>query len=488
MRRDKKKQKMLALFVLLLAVTLGFALLSTTLKINGTAGIKSNTWDIHWENVVPNQNSTVTAETPTITENATKVTYEVELSLPGDFYEFTVDAVNDGSINGEITDIQHTVKLVTIEGGEEVETTTTLPSYIHATLYYNGTTTPPARGDLLEAGESQTYVVRIEYDSLSEVLPESDATYRITDEITYTQTKRQRVVPDPDYSGMATNADAEPNMWFYEINNDGEKTASIVAFNKSYTQAIQDVYDYAFVTPWNCDEYDGETICSEHGYGTEWADDMNAWTTPSAPKPAPDELAHIVIPKTVPLNNEGKYAPNGGEEYTITRFYSSFDNDSSYGKNNVSTDKKNYIESNNGIAFYDMNWNVESLIIPDTITYLDGGIVGFRLTSWRQPKRLTNLPDLYTDASATHDPSLTAYIPASITSLSASQVDDVLCNYGLKVNTLYVPSTLTSIPANSITGSCDVGPNVVAENETVKQLFLTAGYSGNITVDASAFN
>ena len=479
MRRDKKKQKMLALFVLLLAVTLGFALLSTTLKINGTAGIKSNTWDIHWENVVPNQNSTVTAETPTITENATKVTYEVELSLPGDFYEFTVDAVNDGSINGEITDIQHTVKLVTIEGGEEVETTTTLPSYIHATLYYNGTTTPPAMGDLLEAGESQTYVVRIEYDSLSEVLPESDATYRITDEITYTQTKRQRVVPDPDYSGMATNADAELGMWFYEINNDGDHTASIVAFNKAYTPEIEAVYNYAFGDP--ADEYDD-------GYGTEWADDMNVWTTPSAPKPAPDELAHIVVPKLVPLNNEGKYAPNGGEEYTITRFYSSFDNDPSYGKNNVSTAKKNYIEANNGIAFYDMNWNVESLIIPDTVTYLDYGIVGFRLTSWRQPRRLTNLPDLYTDASAVHDPNLTAYIPAAVTSLSASQVEDTLCSYGLKVNTLYVPATLTSIPANSMDEYCDVGPNVVAENETVKQLFLAAGYSGNITVDASAFN
>ena len=135
-----------------------------------------------------------------------------------------------------------------------------------------------------------------------------------------------------------------------------------------------------------------------------------------------------------------------------------------------------------------MNWNVESLIIPDTVTYLDYGIVGFRLTSWRQPRRLTDLPNLYTDASYVHDPSLTAYIPAAITSITSTQVNDVLCDYGLKVNTLYVPATLTSIPANSITGYCDVGPNVVAENETVKQLFLTAGYSGNITVDASAFN
>ena len=187
--KDKKQRNIAFLLILMLGVTIGFALLSTTLKINGTAGIKSNTWDIHWENVVPNQQSTVQAQTPTIGENATKVTYEVELSLPGDFYEFTVDAVNDGSINGIIDDVRHSVKEVTIVNNEEVETTATLPSYIHATLYYDGTTTEPAEGDILEAGDTQTYVVRIEYDSLAEVLPEADKVYRITDEIDYVQTK-----------------------------------------------------------------------------------------------------------------------------------------------------------------------------------------------------------------------------------------------------------------------------------------------------------
>ena len=104
MRRNKKKSRQLALLLILLGITVGFALLSTTLKINGTAGIKSSQWDIHWENVQVNNESTVTTEEPAITENRTKVTYEVNLELPGDFYEFTVDAKNDGSINGKITE------------------------------------------------------------------------------------------------------------------------------------------------------------------------------------------------------------------------------------------------------------------------------------------------------------------------------------------------------------------------------------------------
>ena len=187
--KNKKQKKTMLLLLILLGVSVGFALLSTTLKINGTASIKSNTWDIHWENVVPNQSSTITAETPTISNDGTTVTYEVELSLPGDFYEFTVDAKNDGTINGKIDEIRHTVKLVTIVDEEEVLEDTTLPSYILYSVVYDGTTEEPARGDILEAGDTKTYKVRIEYDPLAEVLPEADKVYRITEEIDYVQTK-----------------------------------------------------------------------------------------------------------------------------------------------------------------------------------------------------------------------------------------------------------------------------------------------------------
>ena len=212
--KNKKQKKTMLLLLILLAISIGFALLSTTLKINGTASVKGNTWDIHWENVVPNAQSTVQAQTPTISNNGTTVTYDVELSLPGDYYEFTVDAKNDGSVNGKINDIRHTVKEVTIVNNEEVETTTTLPSYIHATIYYDGTTTAPTIGDILEADKKKTYKVRIEYDSLSETLPEEDKVYRITDEIDYEQTKdedqsyatfNQGNVVNASFKGLAGN-------------------------------------------------------------------------------------------------------------------------------------------------------------------------------------------------------------------------------------------------------------------------------------------
>ena len=41
----KKRYSLLELLLIVFMITVGFALLSTTLKINGTAGLKSNSWN-----------------------------------------------------------------------------------------------------------------------------------------------------------------------------------------------------------------------------------------------------------------------------------------------------------------------------------------------------------------------------------------------------------------------------------------------------------
>lgn len=44
--RNKKQRKVFLYLLIILGISVGFALLSTTLNINGIAGIKSNTWNI----------------------------------------------------------------------------------------------------------------------------------------------------------------------------------------------------------------------------------------------------------------------------------------------------------------------------------------------------------------------------------------------------------------------------------------------------------
>ena len=47
----KNNVLIMVLFAITVLMSVGFAVLSTTLNINGTAKVKSQTWDIHFENV-----------------------------------------------------------------------------------------------------------------------------------------------------------------------------------------------------------------------------------------------------------------------------------------------------------------------------------------------------------------------------------------------------------------------------------------------------
>ena len=61
-----------------------------------------------------------------ITPNdTTEVTYEVTLAKPGDFYEFTVDAVNAGTVDAIIDEVRSTYKIG--EGGTTTITSSNLP-------------------------------------------------------------------------------------------------------------------------------------------------------------------------------------------------------------------------------------------------------------------------------------------------------------------------------------------------------------------------
>ena len=198
MKEKKKKISVVLLLVVLLGITVGFALLSTTLKINGTAAVKSNNWDVYWDSGSINvNNQSVSADLPEVDEDKTTVTYEVTLELPGDFYEFTIDAVNNGSIDAMVTDVG---TLITDLSDEE----TTLPSYIHYSITY-GDNIPIAKDHLLPKKEGntpsrETYKVRIEFDSNATTLPATDSSYKITTTVKYGQANKSAKRRYPVYN------------------------------------------------------------------------------------------------------------------------------------------------------------------------------------------------------------------------------------------------------------------------------------------------
>lgn len=113
MRRERLS--VLAVVALILSLGIGFAAIQTTLTINGHTRISGNNWDIHFENVQETDGSVEGQVTfldgeGNATENTSGVSLEfaANLSAPGDFYEFTVDIKNAGTIDAAIYQVEST--------------------------------------------------------------------------------------------------------------------------------------------------------------------------------------------------------------------------------------------------------------------------------------------------------------------------------------------------------------------------------------------
>ena len=135
-----KDRKILTLGLCLILVcvftlTIAYAALNAVLTIQGTAQVSSADWDIHLANPkVTTGSATTTA--PTIKTSST-MDFSTTLNMPGDFYEFTVDVVNSGSIDAMIESVIKNPELdasqkkylnyeVTYQNGESITTKQTL--------------------------------------------------------------------------------------------------------------------------------------------------------------------------------------------------------------------------------------------------------------------------------------------------------------------------------------------------------------------------
>ena len=131
MKRNKKQNIKLLALVLILLLGIGFAALAATLKINGTVNVSKASWDVHFENVSIIEGSVEANPAPTSNNiDTTEMTYTVNFSQPGDFFEFTTDIVNAGTIDAMIDTL--TNKVYQSDG----ETETTLPPYLNTEIKY----------------------------------------------------------------------------------------------------------------------------------------------------------------------------------------------------------------------------------------------------------------------------------------------------------------------------------------------------------------
>ncbi|MBQ3306695.1 MAG: hypothetical protein IJG68_00720 [Bacilli bacterium] len=169
MRKNNKQMTTYFILFSLLLIGVVYAILQANLQINGTAKIKKNTWDIHFDNIQVNENSvsigTGDSGAEIDSENNCKIDFEVTLSLPGDFYEFTVDVVNAGTIDGMIGELNKILKV-------NNEVVSEIPGYLDYSVTYADGMEIQANHKL-EVGVTETYKVKLVFKTDIEELPEA---------------------------------------------------------------------------------------------------------------------------------------------------------------------------------------------------------------------------------------------------------------------------------------------------------------------------
>lgn len=230
-KKNKKNSKktIYLILVLILGISVGYAALSATLKINGTSIIKSAKWSVHFgteandiqvtSGSVTGDNVTTPARIKADTSN-TEIEFSVNLPEPGDFYEFTAQVVNDGSldavIGGDGTPVTLSVTAHELNDGEEgdliPENSTTEPAVLGWSKYFSysvewadleetatRTDFTPIVGDKLAApasGSTRTarpIKVRVYYDkekvNTNEDLPKKDIKLDLNFSMNFVQDK-----------------------------------------------------------------------------------------------------------------------------------------------------------------------------------------------------------------------------------------------------------------------------------------------------------
>jgi hypothetical protein len=156
-RVSKKKRTVIALLIVLAVVSVGYAVVMTNLKLIGYTTVNKNSVSVTFSNAVVNTEG-ITDVTPTIGKegndpNNTKITFNnITLNNMGDFYEFTVDMTNDGTVDAMIT------------GFTKATTPANLPPYVKFTMTYDDDVAL-ANNQILKKGDTETLKIRVEYDA-----------------------------------------------------------------------------------------------------------------------------------------------------------------------------------------------------------------------------------------------------------------------------------------------------------------------------------
>lgn len=157
MGKERREKSILVgvLCAVILFMAIGFAGISSQLKIEGEASI-GETWNVEIASIVRKADVGTSGaidatDTPVLT-SATTAIFNVSLTQPGDYVVYTVTVENKGTIDAKLDAVAETIQAIENGGSAAI----------------NYTLTPSAtslQGTTLAAGKTTTFDVKVEYDS-----------------------------------------------------------------------------------------------------------------------------------------------------------------------------------------------------------------------------------------------------------------------------------------------------------------------------------
>ena len=229
-----KDRKVLTLGLCLVVVcvftlTIAYAALNAVLTIQGSAQVTSADWDVHLANPKVKNGSATTA-VPSV--NGNTLTFNTVLKNPGDYYEFTVDVVNGGSIDAMIDKVTKTPEL-TAEQAKYLK---------YEVSYANGESISTKQN--IASGVTMPIKVRIEYrkDLVAGDLPTSNSNLSFSLTLHYVQSDGSgTTVKDNGAAAKLVSANGDINdigtivsigdQQFYTIGTEGDNVKLLSMYN-----------------------------------------------------------------------------------------------------------------------------------------------------------------------------------------------------------------------------------------------------------------
>ena len=194
MRKEGRIQNfVIALFgIAIVAMSIGFAAYATTLTIgggstgSGSAVTIKKAWDVHYDSTA----TEATAETAAVASNGsitsistTNVTFTATLNAPGDYYQFTLPVMNEGTMTAYLDSINMTA----LSDAQK--------AYLEFTIAYDGVTATNQNitgitGKSLASNATKNMVVTVTFKQTTDqsALPTTDSTVNLWAELLFEDT------------------------------------------------------------------------------------------------------------------------------------------------------------------------------------------------------------------------------------------------------------------------------------------------------------